>query len=233
MMRHFVSAACGLWIGLSGMASAQTQPVLVELYTSQGCSACPPADDFMALLAADPDVIALSLHVDYWDYIGWKDTFASPVFTDRQKAYAQAIGSRTIYTPQMIVAGDERVEGNNPVKVADTLRRHAGAKSPVTLRIARSGGKIVIHAESDPPLSAGARVQLVRYIAEETVTIGRGENAGREVTYFNVVTDWADLGGWSGLEPLDIVADAAGAAPVVVIVQYEGPGAVLAAARLR
>jgi len=233
MMRYFVSAACGLWIGLSGAASAQTQPVLVELYTSQGCSSCPPADKLMAYLVADPNVIALSLHIDYWDYIGWKDTFASPAFTDRQKAYAQAIGSRTIYTPQMIVAGHDRVEGHDPMKVADTLRRHSTATSPVTLRIERSGGKVFIHAVADPPLVDSARVQLVRYSPEETVMIGRGENAGREVTYHNVVTTWDDLGAWSGRDPLEMQADVKGSAPIVVIVQTEGPGNVLAVARLR
>lgn len=232
MMRHLVSAACGLWIGLSGAASAQNQPVLVELYTSQGCSSCPPADALMAQLVADPNVIALSLHVDYWDYIGWKDTFGNPAFTKRQKAYAHAIGSRTIYTPQMIVAGDDRVEGNDPMKLAQTVRRHSGVISPVSLKIERSGSKVLIRATTDATLHAKARVQVVRYIPEEMVSIGRGENAGRDVIYRNVVTQWDDVGSWSGTAPLEIEADAAGAAPVVVIVQSEGPAGVLAVARL-
>lgn len=233
MMRHIVSAACGLWIGLSAVANAQTSPVLVELYTSQGCSSCPPADEYMAVLAADPAVIALSLHVDYWDYIGWKDTFANPAFTQRQKAYAHAAGSRTIYTPQMIIGGSDRVEGNDPVKVADTLRRHAQATSPVALTLSRTGTTVTIHAEASLPLTGGARVQLVRYIPEETVSIGRGENAGRDVSYHNVVTDWTDLGAWSGDAPLDMQAEVSGNQPVVVIVQSEGLGQVLATARLR
>lgn len=233
MMRHLVSAACGVWIGFSGAGMAQTQPVVVELYTSQGCSSCPPADAFMAELAADPNVIALSLHVDYWDYIGWKDTFANPQFTKRQKAYAHAIGGRTIYTPQMIIGGDDRVQGNDPMKVANTVRQHAGVVSPVTLSIAREGGKLMITAAANPPLTAEARVQLVRYAPEQTVLIGRGENAGREVTYHNIVTSWTDLGAWDGTAPLTMEAAVAGSEPVVVIVQTEGPAAVLAAARLR
>jgi hypothetical protein len=233
MMRHLISAACGIWIGVSGAALAQTQPVVVELYTSQGCSSCPPADAFMALLAKDPNVIALSLHVDYWDYIGWKDTFANPQFTKRQKAYARAIGSRTIYTPQMIVAGDDRVEGNDPMKVADTVRRHASVKGTVTLAIERRGGVLTIDAVANPPLKGTARVQLVRYSPEETVLIGRGENAGREVTYHNIVTSWADLGAWAGDKPFKIEAPVTGDEPIVVIIQSEGPSDVLAAARLR
>lgn len=233
MMRHLVSAACGLWIGLAGVAAAQTQPVVVELYTSQGCSSCPPADAFMATLAQDPNVIALALHVDYWDYIGWKDTFANPAFTKRQKSYARAIGSRTIYTPQMIVAGDDRVEGNDPMEVSNKIRRHAMAKSPVALTIERSGAKLMIRAVANPPLSGAARVQLVRYMPEQTVEIGRGENAGRAVTYHNIVTSWVDLGEWTGTAPLEMTADVSGTEPVVVIVQSQGPAEVLAAARLR
>ncbi len=233
MMRQLVSAVSGLWIGLSGVANAQTQPVLVELYTSQGCSACPPADAFMAELAADPSVIALSLHVDYWDYIGWTDTFGNPAFTKRQKAYAGATGNRVIYTPQIIVAGEDVVEGNDPMKIASTLRRHATDESPVTLTADRVGDKLVIHAQALSPLDIEARVQVVRYLPEETVSIGKGENAGREVTYHNVVTDWADLGGWTGERPLQLEADVSGPEPIVVIVQSKGPASVLAAVQLR
>ncbi len=187
----------------------------------------------MATLAADPEVIALALHVDYWDYIGWKDTFANPAFTKRQKAYAHAIGSRTIYTPQMIVAGDDRVEGNDPMAVSEKVRKHAMAKSQVTLSVERSGAKVVIRAVATPPLTTKARVQIVRYLPEETVEIGRGENAGRAVTYHNIVTSWVDIGEWAGADALEMTADAAGSEPVVVILQAEGFGRILAAANLR
>ncbi len=232
MMRHLVSAASGLFFGLAGVAVAQTQPVLVELYTSQGCSSCPPADEFMAHLAKDPDVIALSLHVDYWDYIGWKDTFGSPQFTNRQKAYARAIGSRTVYTPQMIVDGEGRVEGMDPMTLADLVREHLAKESPVELTIRRVGDDIIIRAVANPPLERGARVQMVRYTPEEKVTIERGENAGKEVTYYNVVTSWQPLADWPGNAPFEMQAEALGSQPVVVIVQQEGPSEVLAAARL-
>lgn len=233
MKRQLVSAACGLWIGFASAVAAQTQPVLVELYTSQGCSSCPPADEFMAHLAKDPNVIALSLHVDYWDYIGWKDTFANPQFTQRQKSYARAIGSRTIYTPQMIVNGKDRVEGNDPLEVSDKVRTHMAAHSPVTLSVTRKNGKVYITATATPPLTRKARVQVVRYLPSETVQIGRGENAGRAVTYHNVVTSWQSVGDWAGTGPLDMQADVPGGDPVVVIIQSDGPADVLAVARLK
>ena len=230
MMRHLVSAACGLWLGLSGAAMAQGQPVLVELYTSQGCSSCPPADEFMAQLVEDPNIIALSLHVDYWDYIGWKDTFGSPQFTNRQKSYARAIGSRTIYTPQMIVGGVDRVEGNDPMKVVDSIRRQIMAPSSVRLTVVRQGNKAVIRAEAERPLRAMTRVQLVRFLPKATVEIKRGENAGAVVTYHNVVTSWQPLVEWPGQAPLDLVADVPGNDRIAVVVQTEGPAEVLAVA---
>jgi len=122
-------------LALSGAAQAEGQPVVVELFTSQGCSSCPTADEFLMELAQRPDIIALSMHVDYWDYIGWKDTFAQPKFTSRQKAYAKAIGSRTIYTPQMIVNGLDRVEGNSPDTVLTAIDEQKGGTPSVELHL--------------------------------------------------------------------------------------------------
>jgi hypothetical protein len=183
----------------------------------------------MEQLVKNPDVIALSLHVDYWDYIGWRDTFAKPQFTQRQKAYAKAVGSRMIYTPQMIVAGQDRVEGNAPAQVADAIKRHKAQISPVRLTVTRIGDDILIQAEADPPLSKPARIQVIRFTPEATVAIGRGENQGREVTYTNIVTEWQAVADWPGQAPLEMTAAAAGADPVVVVVQTEGPADVLAA----
>jgi hypothetical protein len=230
-MRHFVSAACGLW--LAAVAQVQAEPVVVvELYTSQGCSSCPPADEFVAMLASDPRILPLALHVDYWDYIGWADKFAQPQFTKRQKAYAHAIGSRTIYTPQLIIGGADRIEGFAPDKTANLLRAHLEAASTVRLTVTREGDRLVIRAEADPPLTEPVRVQLVRYKPEETVTIERGENAGKTITYTNIVTSWERLEDWGGQAPLEITAPFAGDEPGAVIVQSEGPAAILAAARV-
>jgi len=234
-MRHIVSAAFGLCLATGGMAGAQDvsrSAVVVELFTSQGCSSCPPADEFFAVLAGDPDVIPLALHVDYWDYIGWADKFADPMFTERQKDYARAKGSRTIYTPQLIVGGLDRVEGNQPAEVEALIRRHMEAPQGVTLTLKRKGDVVEIAAVAQSPFDGPARVQLVRYRPVETVLIERGENAGRTVTYHNIVTSWQALGDWTGEDPLDLEAAAPGNDPAVVIVQQRGPSAILAAARI-
>lgn len=240
-MRMIVGAACGLWVAVAGAVHAQSSAVssrsepvvVVELFTSQGCASCPPADEYLGMLAADPRIIPLALHVDYWDYIGWKDRFAKPQFTDRQKAYARAAGSRTIYTPQMIVGGKERVEGHQPEQLAMLVQTHLGAGQPVSLRLERSGDLLQIHAEADPPLTSAVRVQLVRYRPKETVDIETGENAGKTVTYRNIVTSWQIVGEWGGKAPLEMQAEAKGDEPVVVILQHEGPASILAAAVLR
>ena len=230
-MRQMVSAACGLLMACApGMAAAESL-VVVELFTSQGCSACPPADDFVETLAAYPQVLPLSLHVDYWDYIGWADSFADPRFTERQKNYARAVGSRTIYTPQFIIGGQDRVEGYSPEETAMRLAEHLARRSDVTLTVTRKGDQLVIHADADPPLDQAVRVQLVRYLPAETVTIERGENAGKTITYRNVVTSWEHVGDWSGHEPYEITAPVPGQEPAVVILQNEGPSTILAAAR--
>lgn len=229
-MRQLVGAACGLWAALASPVLAEPV-VVVELFTSQGCASCPPADEFLETLVKDPRVIPLSLHVDYWDYIGWEDSFADPKFTERQKAYARASGSRMIYTPQMIVGGEERVEGYAPDELAVHLGDHLAQPAQVVLSVQRKGDMLVIRADADPPLATPVRVQLVRYRPEETVEIQRGENAGKVITYRNIVTSWDSLGDWPGTAPLELSAPVKGGDPAVVIVQEEGPAAILAAAR--
>jgi hypothetical protein len=236
-MRHFVSALFGASLAVAGMAQAEgtkgAKPgVVVELYTSQGCSSCPPADEFFSALAADPQVIALSLHVDYWDYIGWKDEFGNPKFTERQKAYAREAGSRMIYTPQMIVGGLDSVEGNQPHEIEAMIRKHMAVARDVSLQAVRRDEILVIRAEAGRPFDAPVRVQLVRYHPEATVDIHRGENAGRTVTYHNIVTSWQAIGEWTGEAPLEIEAEVPGKDPAVVILQEQGPSFILAAARV-
>lgn len=207
--------------------------VVVELYTSQGCSSCPPADEVLSQLVGRKNVIPLALHVDYWDYIGWTDKMASPAYTDRQKAYARAIGSRTIYTPQLIIDGDDRVEGARPMDVAELIQEHAAQASPVRLMVKRDGARVDISATADAALPKKVLVQLVRYLPEKTVEIERGENAGQTITYHNIVTVWKTLGTWDGAQPVSMQEAVDGPEPVVVILQEEGPGAILAAASLR
>lgn len=231
-MRHFAIIAGGLWLAAVNPALAQSKPmVVVELYTSQGCSSCPPADEFMAELVANPDVIALALHVDYWDYIGWKDDFAHSAFTDRQKEYARAIGSRTIYTPQMIVNGEERVEGHNPEAVNSMVQMQLMEPSVVSLMLQREGDVLTIRASGEVA-NGPFSVNVVRYVPNETVSIERGENAGLTMEYHNIVTAFDTVGEWSGAGPLDMETTLTGEGPVAVFLQSQGPGAIITAARL-
>ena len=139
-------AATALTGILTMTQAAADSPVVVELYTSQGCSSCPPADAFLHDLAKRDDVIALALHVDYWDYIGWKDSFAKPEYTDRQHAYAHAANATTVYTPQMVINGKDHVIGSRPMEVIDQVMRHREAVTPVDVTVSRSGDAIDITA---------------------------------------------------------------------------------------
>ena len=137
MRRHVISAACGL--GMLCSAPLQAEPVVVvEMFTSQGCVSCPPADAYFATLTQDPKIIPLSLHVDYWDYIGWSDIFGSPAFTERQKSYARAIGSRTIYTPQFVVGGRDRIEGFDPDEAYAAMARQLDDQALELARLRRT-----------------------------------------------------------------------------------------------
>lgn len=213
--------------------AAADGPVVVELYTSQGCSSCPPADEMMHELVKRSDVIALALHVDYWDYIGWADSFADPEHTVRQQNYARVAGARSIYTPQMVIGGQDHVIGAKPMAVIDLIQAHSDTLTGAQISLTRSGNQLQIMGESARAFSSDAMIQVIRYSPQETVDIRRGENAGRQISYVNIVTDWASVGAWNGRETLDMTVNISGNAPVVVIVQETGPGAVMASAQLR
>ncbi len=213
-----------------GAASADT---VVELYTSQGCSSCPPADAMLAELAGRSDVIPLALHVDYWDYLGWKDDLASPAFTRRQKAFAEAAGSATVYTPQMVIGGVDHVIGSRPMQVMDRVQAHNATADPVEVTLSRSGDRLQINATARGNAGRNAVVQIVRYVPSVTRDIRRGENAGKTITYVNTVTSWQVAGQWNPANPLSMQAQITGTQPVVVIVQDGTSGPILGAARLR
>ncbi len=212
-------------------APAGDRLVVVELFTSQGCSSCPPADELLGDLTGREDILPLALHVDYWDYIGWKDSFASPVFTLRQKAYAHVAGARSIYTPQMIVGGVDHVVGTDPMKLIDVIRRHADTAPGARLRLLRNGGEVEVTATPLRPLSGRFVVLLVRYAPGRTVDITRGENAGRTITYRNIVEEMTEVGKWDGRGTFHGTAPVRGAGEFAAIVQ-QGYGPILAAARL-
>jgi hypothetical protein len=233
IMNRLLALAAALFLSVHATTShAGDTPVVVELFTSQGCSSCPPADEMLARLGERDNVIALALHVDYWDYIGWKDKFAHAAFTKRQKGYARSFGNRSIYTPQMVVNGAEDVVGNRPMDVTDLVQAHATKGLPIPLTLKRNGGTLNISAPAASGMAA-ADVILIRYSPSEIVSIPRGENAGKKLNYTHVVTEWSDVGDWSGRAPLRTSVQVTGDAPIVVLVQQKGYGPIFAAARLR
>jgi len=231
-MRRLIGTILAAWTALAGAAQADGA-VVVELYTSQGCSSCPPADALLGELAGRDDVIALALHVDYWDYIGWADEMARPEHTARQKAYAIASGKRMVYTPQMVIGGVDHVTGYKPMQVADLIRKHEAAQHPVTLSVRREDERIMIEARATGPVDVPVVVQVARFLPKRTVAIKRGENAGKTLDYHNIVDLWAEIGEWNGRGTYSATARVAGDQPVAVILQEAGHGAVLAAARAR
>gem|GEM_PF-241911 len=221
-------------VALAGDDDAAAGLVVVELFTSQGCSSCPPADAFLHDLAGRDGVLALSLHVDYWDYIGWKDVFGQEKFSRRQKSYARVAGRRSVYTPQMVIQGQDHVVGNHPMDVTDLIARHgAQDREDVTLRISREDGEVVIRGAArvaEPML-----VQLVQYSPREEVKIKKGENAGNRYVYANVARHWTRLGEWDGKSGLEMRAPLEQGLKAAVIVQRmegHGIGPIAAAARV-
>lgn len=238
-----VAASVG---GLIAGGSAWSQqpasrPVhVLELFTSQGCSSCPPADALLGAYAARDDVIALSLPVDYWDRLGWKDTFAKAEYTKRQRAYAQARGDGEVYTPQVVVNGRAHVVGSVRREIdgsiALTARDTAARRVPLSVEF--QGDDMIVHVGAAVAGSTGATGQLLLAVVQDkgTVAIGRGENAGREVTYHNVVRDLKPIGAWTGSSASLRIprADTAGSCceTLAVLLQQGQGGPILAAAKI-
>lgn len=215
--------------------AAPKAPVVVELFTSQGCSSCPPADEYLGKLAARPDVVALSLHVDYWDYIGWKDPFASPANTRRQRMYAQTLNRSFVYTPQMVVNGVFDVRGSSPAAVEQAITA-ARAANPIDVALDSDGkGGIVVHIPA-ADFSGSATVWLAGYDRKRETPVTRGENADRIITNYNVVRVLTPIGTWTG-KRLEIPVLLAGMTDIAVdgcavIIQSDMYGPILGAAIL-
>jgi hypothetical protein len=217
---------------MAGPVTAQQGPVVVELFTSQGCSSCPPADALIADLAHRRDVLPLSLHVDYWDYIGWKDDFALADHGRRQKGYAHAAGRDMVYTPQMVVGGQQALAGSHPMKLAELIDLHRAAPQQVRLGVERSGQAVVVTVAPAVAIEGDFVLHLVRYDAMHHVDIGRGENAGRSMDYANVVTGWSEVGRWDGQGPGVFDLTLQGDGPAALLLQRLDFGPILAAARI-
>jgi hypothetical protein len=175
---------------------------VVELFTSQGCSSCPPADKILGELDKDPSIIALSMPIDYWDYLGWKDTLADSRFSARQKAYSQMRGDREVYTPQVVVNGSAHVIGSDRAGIESAIgatRKADGVMSvPVTMTQAGKQITVSVAATSRGPAAMHGEVWICSISKSIPISIGRGENSGHEITYHNVVRNLLKVGDWNG-----------------------------------
>lgn len=240
LCRRLASASAIAIALIASSCFAHAAPrALLELFTSQGCSSCPPADKLLGEYAKDPSVVALSLPINIWDYLGWKDTLALPRHAARQRAYARLGGDWQVYTPQMVVNGSMNVLGSDRSAIdrviAETDRNPAIMSVPVL--VSTAGDRLTVAVKAVPGLQASGEVWLCPLASAIAVAIGRGENSGRTITYHNVVRSWHKLGDFTGTDatwtvPLsEIESNEADAAAVVV---QEGtqarPGIVLGAA---
>ena len=220
-----------------GPASAAEPKAVVELFTSQGCYSCPPADAFLGELTQRDDVIALTLPVDYWDYLGWKDTFASPAHSKRQYGYARRRGDRQVYTPQMVLNGKRHEVGSHRQAVLRAIKQENQATRstwvPVTLK--SDDGSIMVSAGdfAGAGEAPDATIWLLLSTKKETVDIRRGENRGKKLNYYNVVHQMVPIGAWRGdaieveLPKSDLMEGYDGC---TAILQVDGGGEILGAA---
>ncbi|MBW7965594.1 thioredoxin family protein [Bradyrhizobium sp. BR 10261] len=250
MVSNFVSRWSGaFWSGALGICAivavirpAHADPrAVVELFTSQGCSSCPPADKVIGDLAKDPSIIALSMPIDYWDYLGWKDTLADSRFSARQRAYSRMRGDREVYTPQVVVNGAAHVIGSDRAGIESAIgKTDAGMgimSVPVTMSLAGKQINVSVAASNEPTVSHG-EVWICSIVKSVPIEISRGENRGQQITYHNVVRNLLKVGDWHGhpeswTVPIENLTSRDGVDGAVVYVQdgsRERPGPMLGAA---
>ncbi|NOE16718.1 DUF1223 domain-containing protein [Ruegeria atlantica] len=219
---------------VAAKVAAGDDPVVVELFTSQGCSSCPPADRIMHDLAKRDDVIGLALHVDYWDYIGWKDEYADPDHTLRQRAYAREGGRSMIYTPQMVINGQHDIVGAQARELDRLIEAHLKAAPEALVTAVRSADEVTVDVTPvELPKGDTYDVHVVQYSPMRHASIRRGELAGHELDYANVVEAWQIAGQWDGTAPQTFAVQLGSDLPAVVLIQRAGEGPIVAATRVR
>jgi hypothetical protein len=195
----FAALALGGWV-LGTPVSADAEPkglTVIELFTSQGCSSCPPADALLGELTAEPGILGLSFHVDYWDYIGWADPYAKKAYSKRQRGYAQAFKKSFVYTPQMVVHGMIETTGSDAGSIRQAIKQTAQRlDTPIRINRTKAGGLTVTIGQSSHPVDAS--VWLAFFDPEHTTKVKRGENRGRVIKNFNVVRELRHIGDWHG-----------------------------------
>ena len=227
MNRHIVAATALALSCVAGLSTAMagTRPVVVELFTSQGCSSCPPADAVLAELASRKDVLALGFHVDYWDNLGWKDPFSAPGATARQNQYASQFGRNEVYTPQIVIDGQRQAVGSNRAAVLQAIAASSPiAVAPVTF--APDGRSVSIGAGT-----GSGKILVIRYVRSRSTTVQRGENAGHMAVDVNGVETFKTAGTWTG-QKLDLPVDPVDADHGLAVVVQSEAGGILGAASL-
>jgi hypothetical protein len=229
----------GLLIATFISAQAGEPRAVLELFTSQGCSSCPPADKLLGELSADPSLVALSVPIDYWDYLGWKDTLANPGHSARQRAYAHLRGDRQVYTPQVVVNGATHALGSDRAAIEHAIAQTDQKPGVMSLPVLMSmgGSSLNVHVAAAKSDHASGEVWLCPLMKSVPVTVERGENRGRTITYHNVVRNWLKLGDWNGTEqswnvPLSEIEKDEGDAAAVMVQEgtHDKPGIILGAA---
>jgi hypothetical protein len=215
--------------------TAQPRPAVIELYTSEGCSSCPPAEAYLGELAQRGDVLALSFHVDYWDNLGWRDRFALPAAVDRQRAYANALRLSSVYTPQAVLDGTQNFVGSDRSGIDRALaspRADAAQRTAVGIELGTLAGDVRIGLAPQAGVTP-SEILLIAYQRTAQTPVGRGENSGRTIREFNIVRDLHSLGRWSGeARQFHVRSDSLppGTTDVAVIVQTQGQSAIIGAA---
>jgi len=234
-----ITAVAATGTSRPALASSET-PVFVELFTSQGCSSCPPADAFMGELILRPGVIGVSMNVDYWDYLGWRDTLGSAAFTRRQREYASRRGDGRVYTPQMVINGRAHAVGSHKQAVMKAVEQQAGIPDTyfVPIKVWSKGGELHVDVAGGPTdrIIQSSTVWLMSVEPKVSVAIRRGENTGRNIDYYNVVRQMTPIGMWRGeaasfnLPKAQIVNKQN--SMCVVVLQVDGGGPILGCAKM-
>jgi hypothetical protein len=223
-------------VGSATELRAQTTPSrgpsVVELYTSQGCSSCPPADRVLGELSMMPNVIALAFHVDYWDNIGWRDHYSIPNSVERQHRYVQSLGLSSAFTPQAIVDGRSSFVGSDKRQILDALADPVGETVPVSIEV--SDGMLIVGVPERQDRK-NYQVFVAAYLPQATTPVGRGENTGRTLQEFNIVRQFRSIGTWSGRAAVfraTVDSFPADASRVAVLLQRDGQGPIAGSAAI-
>lgn len=224
-------AILALSLGVALPVRAERGPVFVELFTAQGCASCPPADALLAELAQSPDVVAVALHVDYWDYLGWEDDFGDPRFSARQHRYMERSGAKMVFTPQMVLDGQRFVVGGRRDHVAAALAERVAEAQPVKidLTLGEEGAREVrVSLSGHVSVAQPCEIYLAVVDPLQVVTIGGGENSGKIIEYVNILRDISSLDQWDG-QAREFVVSLPVGGKAALFVQEQGAGHVLAA----